>query len=79
MGVGKANHEKGTGPQRLIMNIIPSNDIQETIEGDMACLPNDSQWRCITMRSGETLRWSAADLKRCFYVFRLPPAWRQWM
>eukprot|EP00973_Karenia_brevis_P059372 8265263-Karenia_brevis.AAC.1 len=61
------------------MNIIPSNHIQETVEGDMASLPNDSQWRCITMRSGETLRWSAADLKCCFYVLRLPPAWRQWM
>eukprot|EP00973_Karenia_brevis_P049005 6796361-Karenia_brevis.AAC.1 len=31
------------------------------------------------MRNGETLRWSAADLKCCFYVFRLPPVWRRWM
>eukprot|EP00973_Karenia_brevis_P000639 90691-Karenia_brevis.AAC.1 len=28
MGVSKASHEKGSGPQRLIMNVIPSNHVQ---------------------------------------------------
>jgi len=44
IGVSKASYTKGTDLQRLIMNIIPSNHVQLTIEGDMQSLPTDSEW-----------------------------------
>eukprot|EP00973_Karenia_brevis_P088064 12212257-Karenia_brevis.AAC.1 len=61
------------------MNVIPSNHVQHVIQGDMEALPTDSQWRCIILRDGEYIRWSSADLKCCFYVFRLPVAWRPYL
>eukprot|EP00973_Karenia_brevis_P015661 2143402-Karenia_brevis.AAC.1 len=38
MGVSKAFHDKGSGLQRLIENVIPSNHVQHVIEGDMDAL-----------------------------------------
>ncbi|CAK0822773.1 unnamed protein product, partial [Prorocentrum cordatum] len=70
-GVKKGSHLKGEGPQRLVMNIIPSNFIQNTIEGDMPMLPHSDKRKSVILRSGEVMLWSAEDLKCCFYVYSL--------
>ena len=77
-GVHKAGRATRTGPQRLVMNVIPANWMQWTIEGDMGLLPNSSQWHGLVPRSGEVLTLSAEDLQCAFYVFRLPKVWRRW-
>ena len=79
MGVSKPGYAPGEGPQRLVMNLIPSNQVQIAIEGDMAALPTDGQWRCIVLRDGEVLFWSSDDLRCCFYIFSLPPVWHKYM
>ncbi|CAK0804969.1 unnamed protein product, partial [Prorocentrum cordatum] len=78
-GVKKGSHVKGEGPQRLVMNIIPSNFIQHAIEGGVPLLPHSDKWKSIVLRSGEVLLWSAEDLKCCFYVCSLCDAWLKYM
>ncbi|CAK0870953.1 unnamed protein product, partial [Prorocentrum cordatum] len=78
-GVRKSGHVKGSGPQRLVMNIIPSNWLQETVQGDMGLLPTTDKWKSIILRSGEVMMSSSEDLKCCFYVYRLPAVWHKYM
>eukprot|EP00959_Pyramimonas_sp_CCMP1952_P204426 4275068-Pyramimonas_sp.AAC.1 len=52
-GARKSGHGKGQGPQRLAMNIIPSNWLQETIEGDMGHMPATDKWKSLIVRNGE--------------------------
>ncbi|CAK0818913.1 unnamed protein product [Prorocentrum cordatum] len=78
-GVRKSGHAKGSGPQRLVMNIIPSNWMQETVQGDMSLPPTTDKWKSIILRSGEVMMSSSEDLKCCFYVYRLPAVWHKYM
>ncbi|CAK0842773.1 unnamed protein product, partial [Prorocentrum cordatum] len=78
-GVRKSGRVKGSGPQRLVMNIIPSNWLQETVQGDMGLLPTTDKWKSIILRSGEVMMSSSEDLKCCFYVYRLPAVWHKYM
>ncbi|CAK0792825.1 unnamed protein product, partial [Prorocentrum cordatum] len=78
-GAKKGSHLKGEGPQRLVMNTIPYNFIQSTIEGDMPMLPHSDKWKGVILRSREVLLWSAEDLKCCFYVYSLRDVWLKYM
>ncbi|CAK0861199.1 unnamed protein product, partial [Prorocentrum cordatum] len=53
---------EGEGPQRPVMNVIPSNRIQNTIESDMPMPPQNDKWRSIALHSGEVLSRSSEDL-----------------
>ena len=77
-GVRKPSEPDG-GTLRLVMNMIPSNWMQQTIVGDMDVLPHASQWHGLVLEEGEFLLWSEEDQKCCFYVYRLPKSWRGWM
>ncbi|CAK0839771.1 unnamed protein product, partial [Prorocentrum cordatum] len=78
-GAKKGSHVKGEGPQRLVMNTIPSNFLQHAIEGDMPLPPHGHKWKSIVPRSWDVLLWSAEDLKCCFYVYSLCDAWLKYM
>ena len=58
------------------MNVMPPNAIQRTKRGGMDLLPLSEKWKSAVLRSGEVLCMSSEDLKCCFYVHRLPVAWR---
>jgi len=60
---------------RLVMNLIPSNSLQETICGDMEQLPTCGQWAGLYLLCHEMLLITATDRKCFFYVFRLPEVW----
>ena len=62
--------------QRLIMNLIPFNDLVQPCEGDVSSLPYFAQWGSLEIALDQLLLWSSEDLKAMFYLFRLPPAWR---
>ena len=64
---------------RLILNLIPSNACQLSIDGDIAELPACGQLCATVLAKDETLLWSSADRKCFFYIFRLPAAWWPWM
>ena len=68
--------EKGAGILRLIMNLTASNSIQEEFSGDTGLLPFSGQWPSFSSEADETLEWSYQDLKRAFYIFKLPAVWR---
>ena len=64
---------------RLIMNFVPTNEIQHVIEGDTSELPVASQWGAIALLEHETLLWSSCDRQCFFYVWHLPESWMPFM
>ena len=57
---------------------MAANSLQWPVRGDIDMLSHTGQWRGIIIPPGEahSLQCNAADMKRCFYLFRLPRAWR---
>ena len=80
-GVGKGEYLEGMPEDdlheilRLIMNLIPLNEICLTAEGDVALLPFAGQWSNLQLLSDQVLLWSAEDLRCFFYLFEVPPHW----
>ena len=60
---------------RLIINLVPSNELQEIIKGDVDTLPHFGQWLSLELLSDEILVWGSEDISCAFYVFALPDAW----
>ena len=83
-GVGKGTYLEGhqDDPRyeilRLIINLVPSNELQTMIQGDIETLPHFSQWACLELMSSENFAWTSEDVKCAFYVFTLPAAWRKY-
>eukprot|EP00971_Amphidinium_carterae_P351395 6492090-Amphidinium_carterae.2 len=75
-GVKKSGQE---GVKRLIMNLTPSNCLQNPIVADMTLLPHYSQWANISLADGQVLLWSSEDLRCAFYLFHLPEQWQPFM
>eukprot|EP00971_Amphidinium_carterae_P072570 1435245-Amphidinium_carterae.2 len=63
---------------RLIFNLTPSNAVQRDLLGDIHKLPSHLQWQTISLGQSEVVLWSSEDLKSCFYVYSLPPAWSKY-
>ena len=63
---------------RLIINLIPSNELQNPIEGDVGTLPHFAQWVALELGPMEALVWGSEDISCAFYVFSLPKAWAPW-
>ena len=83
-GVGKKKWvtSKSTGKQvevlRLIVNMVPSNELQIPIIADTATLPHFGQWMGLELLDDEILTWSSEDINCAFYVFRIPAVWNPW-
>ncbi len=63
---------------RLIINLVPSNELQIPITGDVDTLPHFGQWLGLELLRDELLVWSSEDISCAFYVFGLPNAWLPW-
>ena len=77
-GVEKKNKilENGEPVLRMIINAIPANALQETIEADIRTLPYFVQWSAISVdEEDKVMIWNELDMTSAFYVFRLEPAW----
>ena len=61
--------------QRLIINLVPSNEIQVDIVADVATLPHFAQWSGVELLDDETLIWASEDISCAFYIFQLPESW----
>ena len=83
-GVGKGKFIKSakTGLEveilRLIINLVPSNELQVPIAGDVATLPHFGQWHGLELLDNEVLVWDSEDIQCAFYVFSLPDDWLPW-
>ena len=60
---------------RLIMNLIPFNNICMGAAGDINSLPMFSQWISLEIPIGSNLLWSSEDLRCMFYLFSLGDQW----
>ena len=60
---------------RLILNLVPPDEVQNKIHGDNASLPYFGQWRSILVRKGGAIYLSSKDMKACFFLFQLPKEW----
>lgn len=79
-GVGKGDlNESGDELLRLIMNLIPSNELQRTVPGDVDTLPYLGQWGSAQLLAHQVLLWSSEDIKCMFYIFRLPDQWMPYL
>ena len=61
--------------QRLIINLVPSNELQTDIVADVATLPHFAQWANIEILDDETLVWASEDISCAFYIFSFPESW----
>ena len=60
----------------MIINAIPANALQETIEADIRTLPYFAQWSAISVdEEDKVIIWNELHMTSAFYVFRLEPAW----
>ncbi len=57
---------------RVMMNWIPSNSCQLTIDGDTSELHSASQWSGLLLSPHENLVLSSGDRKLFVYVFKMP-------
>ena len=77
-GVEKKNKSLDSGEPvlRMIINAIPANALQETIEADIRNLPYFVQLSAISVdEEDQVVIWNELDMTSAFYVFRLEPAW----
>jgi len=63
---------------RLIVNMVPSNELQVPMTADTGTLPHFGQWKGLELLPDEILIWSSEDINCAFYVFKIPPAWLPW-
>eukprot|EP00438_Fugacium_kawagutii_P021772 Skav214889 [mRNA] locus=scaffold1749:153337:159325:+ [translate_table: standard] len=74
-GVSKGEVVNGHEVRRLIMNLVPLNNISRGIQGDIATLPSWSAATPLTLLPHENLVVSSEDVRCFFYIFKLPSCW----
>ena len=70
--VGKGEYKSGIETQRLIMNLVPVNQICKPLQGDVGTLPAVSGLSGFLLESGEVALLSSEDIKCFFYLFSIP-------
>ena len=78
-GVSKGEWNGSTEIHRLIMNLIPINQLVRGIDGDVATLPGLSSFAPLWLDPNEELVVSSEDVRCFFYIFRIPDERRRFM
>ena len=78
-GVSKGEFVEGHEVHRLIMNLIPVNQICRGFQGDVATLPSWSSGGPLQLMPTEQLLVSSEDVRCFFYIFRVPEQWRKFL
>ena len=73
--VGKNEFEGDMEIHRLIMNLIPLNNICKSMSGDIGTLPGVSGLTPFLLEKGEVLLLSSEDVRCFFYLFAVPQNW----
>ena len=76
-GVPKAGATLDSGEEvlRLIIDLRATNWMMHQIEGDTGSLTGAATFQRVVVEEGKELLVSGEDLTSAFYLFRLPPAW----
>ena len=75
----KTNGWTGVGVFRLIMNLIPLNNICQPLAGDVATLPSWSSMSPFFLQPTESLLVSSEDVRCFFYVMSVPTCWHKYL
>lgn len=78
-GVSKSEWVGHTEVHRLIMNLIPVNQICKGMSGDVGTLPSWSGMTPLFLEEHEHLVISSEDVRCFFYIFKVPESWRRFM
>eukprot|EP00438_Fugacium_kawagutii_P005608 Skav201437 [mRNA] locus=scaffold201:440319:446233:- [translate_table: standard] len=79
-GVSKEEFdEDGVEIFRLIMNLIPLNQLCKPLAGDVGTLPTWSMMNPLFLQPTESLVISSEDVKCFFYVMSLPSEWYKFL
>ena len=77
--VGKGEFKSGIETQRLIMNLVPVNQLCKPLQGDVGTLPAVSGLSGFLLGTGEVALLSSEDIKCFFYLFSIPDPWKKYM
>eukprot|EP00438_Fugacium_kawagutii_P027330 Skav200816 [mRNA] locus=scaffold454:45465:48980:- [translate_table: standard] len=77
--VGKGEYVGLLETQRLIMNLVPTNSICNSIQGDVASLPMISGFNGVLLDEGEVILTSSEDIRCFFYLFADPQSWKKFL
>eukprot|EP00438_Fugacium_kawagutii_P025122 Skav230795 [mRNA] locus=scaffold312:115550:119568:+ [translate_table: standard] len=78
-GVEKGETDGLFQVHRLIMNLIPLNNLCRGIQGDVATLPSWASMGPLTLMPTEQLLISSEDVRCFFYIFKVPSAWHRFL
>ena len=78
-GVSKGEVAEGHEVHRLIMNLIPVNNICRGFQGDVATLPAWSSGGPLQLMPTEQLLVTSEDVRCFFYIFQVPQEWRRYL
>ena len=74
-GVPKDEVQEGAEVFRLIMNLIPLNNISESLTGDIETLPSWALMSPLWLQPSESLLVSSEDVRCFFYTMSVPSEW----
>eukprot|EP00438_Fugacium_kawagutii_P005555 Skav232226 [mRNA] locus=scaffold286:249647:254238:- [translate_table: standard] len=60
---------------RLIMNLVPLNQLCRSFQGDVATLPTIAGFSSFYLEDGEVAIMASEDVKCFYYLFTVPEAW----
>ena len=64
---------------RIIMNMIPVNNVCRGIEGDISTLPSWAGMTPLHLQPHEQLLVSSEDVRAFFYIFKVPSSWHRFL
>ena len=75
----KGEECQGIPTYRLIMNLVPLNQLCLGLSGDINTLPHWLGMNPFSMEPSEGLLVSSEDVRCFFYTLRLPPCWKPFL
>eukprot|EP00438_Fugacium_kawagutii_P001266 Skav224314 [mRNA] locus=scaffold227:448463:452180:+ [translate_table: standard] len=78
-GVSKQEFDGPWEVQRIIMNMVPLNQVCRSFDGDVCALPSWSGMTPLTLEDHEELVVSSEDIRCFFYIFKVPLAWHRFL
>ena len=78
-GVSKSEFVGEVEVYRIIMNLIPLNQVVRGFEGDVCTLPSWAGMSPLHIQPHEELLVSSEDVRAFFYIFKVPPAWHRFL
>ena len=78
-GVSKGEFSGPYEIQRLIMNLVPLNEVARGLDGDVSTLPAWSGMNPMHLQPHEDLLISSEDVRCFFYIFSVPQEWHPFL